>query len=238
MTSKGKLYLIPALLGPVAPERVLPSFNMDIVFRLNEFIVEEERTARRFLRSIGYTRSFDEVTLHVLNEHTKEEDTSAYLQSAKDGHDLGLLSEAGTPCIADPGSAIVRQAHLAGITIVPLVGPNSLLLALMASGLNGQYFTFHGYLPAKTDERAQKLKVLEKEAYSKHITHLFIETPYRNMQLLESIIQHCRPSTLLCIACDITLETEFIATKTVGEWKKKIPALGKRPAVFLIAEGH
>lgn len=238
MTSKGKLYLIPALLGPVAPERVLPSFNLDIIFRLNEFIVEEERTARRFLRSIGYTRSFDEVTLHVLNEHTKDEDTPAYLQSAKDGHDLGLLSEAGTPCIADPGSAIVRQAHLAGIIVVPLVGPNSLLLALMASGLNGQYFTFHGYLPAKTDERAQKLKVLEKEAYSKHVTHLFIETPYRNMQLLESIIQHCRPSTLLCIACDITLETEFIATKTVGEWKKKLPALGKRPTVFLIAEGY
>ena len=238
MTPQGKLYLIPALLGPVAPERALPGFNLDIIFRLNEFIVEEERTARRFLRSIGYTRSFDEVTLHVLNEHTKDEDTVAYLQSAKNGHDLGLLSEAGTPCIADPGSAIVRQAHLAGITVVPLIGPNSLLLALMASGMNGQYFTFHGYLPAKTDERAQKLKMLEKEAYTQHVTHIFIETPYRNMPLLESIIQHCRPATLLCIACDITLETEFIATKTIGEWKKKLPALGKRPTVFLIAEGY
>lgn len=238
MTAKGKLYLIPALLGPVAPERALPAFNMEIISLLNEFIVEEERTARRFLRSIGYTRSFDEVTLHLLNEHTKDEETSAYLQSAKDGRDIGLLSEAGTPCIADPGSAIVRQAHLAGITVVPLVGPNSLLLALMASGMNGQHFTFHGYLPAKTEERAQKLKMLEKEAYARHVTHLFIETPYRNMALLESVIQHCRPATLLCIACDITLETEFIATKTVGEWKKKLPSLGKRPAVFLIAEGY
>jgi 16S rRNA (cytidine1402-2'-O)-methyltransferase len=238
MTPKGKLYLIPALLGQVAPERALPSFNLEIISRLDEFIVEEERTARRFLRSIGYSRSFDEVTLHLLNEHTKDEETSAYLQSVKAGRDIGLLSEAGTPCIADPGSAIVRQAHLAGITVVPLIGPNSLLLALMASGMNGQHFTFHGYLPAKTDERAQKLKSLEKEAYMQHVTHLFIETPYRNMALLESIIQYCRPSTLLCIACDITLETEFIATKTVGEWKKKLPALGKRPAVFLIAEGY
>jgi len=238
MPPKGKLYLIPALLGPVGPERALPSFNTEIIFRLNEFIVEEERTARRFLRSIGYTRSFDEVTLHLLNEHTKDEDTSAFLQSAKDGHDIGLLSEAGTPCVADPGSAIVRQAHLAGITVVPLVGPNSLLLALMASGMNGQHFTFHGYLPVKTDERARKLKMLEKEAYARHVTNLFIETPYRNMSLLESILQHCMPSTLLCIACDITLETEFIATRTLAEWKKNLPTLRKRPTVFLIAEGY
>lgn len=238
VSTKGKLYLIPSLLGQAATDRSLPAFNLQIIMRLNEFIVEEERTARRFLRSIGYTRSFDEVTLHLLNEHTKDDDTSAYLQSAKDGNDVGLLSEAGVPCIADPGASIVRLAHLAGIAVVPLVGPSSLLLALMASGMNGQHFNFHGYLPAKTDERVRKLKMIEKDAYAHHATQLFIETPYRNMSLLESILQHCIPATLLCIACDITLETEFIATRTVAEWKKNVPSLGKRPAVFLIAEGY
>jgi len=238
MLLKGKLYLIPSLLGPGDSIRSLPEFNMQIILRLNEFIVEEERTARRFMRSIGYTRSFDEVRLHVLNEHTKTDDTSPYLKSAREGLDIGLLSEAGVPCIADPGATIVRQAHLAGITVVPLVGPSSLLLALMASGMNGQHFTFHGYLPAKTDERARKLKMIEKDACSQHATQLFIETPYRNMSMLESILQHCQPSTLLCIACDLTLETEFIATRTVAEWKKNLPVLGKRPAVFLLAEGY
>ena len=238
MPPKGKLYLIPSLLGPAAVDRSLPVFNMQIILRLNEFIVEEERTARRFLRSKGYTKSFDEVTLHLLNEHTKNDDTSAYLKSAKEGRDIGLLSEAGVPCIADPGASIVRLAHLTGITVVPLVGPSSLLLALMASGMNGQHFTFHGYLPAKTDERVRKLKIIEKEAYSNHSTQLFIETPYRNMSLLESILQNCMSATLLCIACDITLETEFIATRIVAEWKKNIPALGKRPAVFLLSEGY
>jgi 16S rRNA (cytidine1402-2'-O)-methyltransferase len=238
VTAKGKLYLIPTLLGPSAPDRALPAFNAQIILRLNEFIVEEERTARRFLRSIGYTRSFDEVTLHLLNEHTRNDDTSAYLKSVKEGRDIGLLSEAGVPCIADPGSSIVRLAHLAGITVVPLVGPSSLLLALMASGMNGQHFTFHGYLPAKTDERARKLKLIEKEAYSHHATQLFIETPYRNMALLEAVLQQCMPATLLCIACDITLDSEFIVTRTVAEWKKSLPVLGKRPAVFLLAEGY
>jgi 16S rRNA (cytidine1402-2'-O)-methyltransferase len=238
MISKGKLYLIPTLLGPSAPDRALPAFNTQIIMRLNEFIVEEERTARRFLRGIGYSRAFDEVTLHLLNEHTRNDDTSVYLKSAKEGHDIGLLSEAGVPCIADPGASIVRLAHLAGITVVPLVGPSSLLLALMASGMNGQHFTFHGYLPAKTDERARKLKLIEKEAYTQHCTQLFIETPYRNMALLESVMQQCMPSTLLCIGCDISLETEFIVTRTVAEWKKHIPKLGKRPAVFLLAEAY
>jgi 16S rRNA (cytidine1402-2'-O)-methyltransferase len=238
MHPKGKLYLIPSLLGPASTERSLPVFNIQIIFRLNEFIVEEERTARRFLRSIGYTRSFDEVTLHLLNEHTQNDDTSAYLKSAKEGHDIGLLSEAGVPCVADPGSSIVRQAHLAGITVVPLVGPSSLLLALMASGMNGQHFTFHGYLPAKTDERAKKLRMIEKDACSNHSSQLFIETPYRNMSMLESILQHCQPSSLLCIACDISLETEFIATRTLAEWKKNLPMLGKRPAVFILSEGY
>jgi 16S rRNA (cytidine1402-2'-O)-methyltransferase len=238
MLPKGKLYLIPSLLGFSAIDRSLPAFNMQIILRLNEFIVEEERTARRFLRSIGFTKSFDEVTLHLLNEHTKNDDISAYLNSAKDGHNIGLLSEAGVPCIADPGSAIVRLAHLSGITVVPLIGPSSLLLALMASGMNGQHFTFHGYLPAKTDERAKKLKMIEKEACLNHSAQLFIETPYRNMALLESILQQCSPSTLLCIACDITLDTEFIASRTLAEWKKKMPNLGKRPTVFILTEGY
>jgi 16S rRNA (cytidine1402-2'-O)-methyltransferase len=238
MSVKGKLYLIPSLLGPTSDIRLLPAVNLQLILRLNEFIVEEERTARRFLRSIGYTRSFEEVTLHILNEHTKNEDCSPFLEQAKNGKDIGLLSEAGVPCVADPGASLVREAHRTGITVVPLVGPSSLLLALMASGMNGQHFTFHGYLPAKTDERIKKLKLIEKDAYLNHSAQLFIETPYRNMSLLESIIQQCLPATLLCIACDITLETEFISTRPLAEWKRSKPNLAKRPAVFILAGGY
>ena len=234
----GSLYLFPVTLGDSDPLQVLPAHNIALMNEISHFIAEDARTARRTLAACGVKNIREKEIIEFNKQTDKNEVVQEFLGLVKSGKSVGLMSEAGCPAVADPGSEIVNAAHLNNISVIPLTGPSSLLLALMASGMNGQHFTFHGYLPAKTDERAQKLKILEKDAYAQHVTHLFIETPYRNMQLLDSIIQHCRPATLLCIACDITLETEFIATKTVGEWKKKLPVLGKRPAVFLISEGY
>lgn len=232
--SKGNLYLFPSTLGVTAVDDCLPPLNRHIINTLDHFIVEELRTARRFLKKAGYGGKIDDTAFFVLNEHTADEEISSYLEPALEGKSVGLMSEAGLPCIADPGHKIVALAHRKGIRVVPLTGPSSLMLALMASGFNGQQFTFHGYLPLKPHERTQALRNLEREARLTGYSQIFIETPYRNLSMLESIIATCHPDTRLCIAADLTLPDEFIATMPVSQWKKKVPDIQKKPAVFII----
>jgi 16S rRNA (cytidine1402-2'-O)-methyltransferase len=232
--AKGNLYLIPTPLGDTGFEQGMPASNMHLLKGIDTFIVEELRTARRFLRKAGYTTDFETVTFYLLNEHTPDSEAAAMLEKAMSGQAIGLLSEAGLPCIADPGNIVVRHAHQKGIRVIPLTGPSSIMLALMASGMNGQNFVFHGYLPVKPDERAKSLRDLENAASRGNQTQIFIETPYRNLQMLESILKTCHPSLMLCIAADLTLETEWIRSMTVKEWKKENPQLHKRPAVFLM----
>jgi len=234
MSQKGKLYLIPTPLGESDPTLVLPDQVLKFILTLDEFIVEELRTARRFLRKIGYTNDFDTVTFHILNEHTKIEETYSFLDSTLLGKNIGLLSEAGCPCLADPGNIVVQLAHQQNINVVPFVGPTSIILALIASGFNGQNFSFIGYLPKEKDQRKKKIKELERMAWSNGQTQIFIETPYRNMQLLKDIIDTCRNETLVCIATDITTAEENVKTKPVSEWKRKIPEINKKNTVFLI----
>jgi 16S rRNA (cytidine1402-2'-O)-methyltransferase len=232
--NKFKLYLIPASLGEGDPENFLPVRNFEIIKNLKIFIVEEIKTARRFLRSAGYEGNFDDIEFYINNEHTGDEDRMEIFQAFESRKDIGLLSEAGVPCIADPGSEIVQYAHEKGIQVIPLVGPSSILLALMASGFNGQNFVFHGYLPAKTNQRKQTIRSIEKDIYRKNQTQIFIEAPYRNRQLFESLIKICSSETKLCIATDITGENEFIKTKSIKKWKQKAPDIHKRPTVFLL----
>lgn len=234
MQEKGILYLIPSVIAENSAEAAIPDFNHDIINSLDEFIVEEERTARRFLKSIGYKNSFDKVKLHVFNEHTEKSDTSEFLKSPEEGKNVGLLSEAGCPCIADPGSEIVRYCHIHGIAVKPLVGPSSIILALMASGLNGQNFTFSGYLPVEKNERIRKIKELEIKAGKEKQSQIFMETPYRNQQLLNDIIKTCSPSTLLCIASEIMSDKEFVKTFSISEWKRQTPELHKKTVIFII----
>ncbi len=232
MTENGILYLIPTTLGDTAD--VIPVKVNQIINTIDEYIVENEKSARHYLKKIGIQKPLQEIILHTLNQHTEPQEISGYLKSISSGKNIGIISDAGCPGVADPGAEVVKLAHQKNITVIPLVGPSSILLALMASGFNGQSFTFNGYLPKERGERIKKLKDLEKSAQQKNQTQLFIETPYRNMHLLEDIIANCDGRTPLCIACDITLPTEFIKTKSVGEWKKQIPDLNKRPAIFLI----
>ncbi|MCD4790813.1 MAG: SAM-dependent methyltransferase [Bacteroidales bacterium] len=231
---KGKLFLIPSFLSDSSQSKVFPEWNTEIIYALNEFIVEEIKTARRFLRKIGYKNPFDEVEFHILNEHTDITQVQSYLNCINTGNSIGLLSEAGTPCIADPGAEIVRIAHQTNVQVIPLIGPSSIMLALMASGFNGQNFVFHGYLPIDKRERIKKLKELEHNAFKLNQTQIFIETPYRNNQMFRSIIDNCSAETLLCVACNITSGDEDILTKTIREWRKSIPDLHKKPVVFLI----
>lgn len=234
MSEKGHLYLIPASLGGDQITSIWPSGHVSLVNLLDEFIVENIRTARRFLRSAGYARSFDEVKFHLLNKHTKPEEIGHYLSSAFEGKSIGLLSEAGCPGVADPGQAIVAIAHEMNIRVIPLVGPSSILLALMASGFNGQQFAFNGYLPISKPERTNKLKQLENKAWQEDQTQIFMETPFRNNQLLDHLVSTLRKDTLLCVACDITMPTEFIKTQTIAAWKKEMPDLHKRTSIFLL----
>jgi len=230
----GSLFLIPTLLGDGPIIMVIPEGTMDIIKTIDIFIVEEIRTARRFLKKAGITKSFEDITFFILNEHTKPEDLSSYLLPAKTGKNIGLLSEAGTPCIADPGSNLVNLAHNSGIRVVPCTGPSSLFLALMASGFNGQNFCFSGYLPIEREKRNRKIKELEKVLYEKDQTQLFIETPYRNNQMIQSIIDICQMDTKLCLAVDLTSGAEWISVKSIREWKKNKPDLNKHPCVFLL----
>ena len=231
--SAGKLYLIPVGLGGENDGTLLPEATRDVARRLRTFVVESPKSARRFLHAIGHPLPLQQIEMHVLDEHTR--DTEPLLQLLASGADCGLMSEAGCPAVADPGAALVRRAHAAGVAVVPLVGPSSVLLALMASGLNGQRFAFHGYLPADQAGRARRLREIETQAAS--ATQIFIETPYRNTALLRSILEECRGDTLLCIAADLTLPTAMVATRVIAEWKKKPPDLDRRPAVFLLYRG-
>lgn len=236
MTSqKGTLYLIPGPLGDGEVEQVIPFYNLQIIRRLDVFVVEELRTARRFLRKCGFTGNFDETLLFLLNEHTAMEEVPSFLEPAKMGKDIGLISEAGCPAVADPGSALVRAAHESGIHVLPLSGPSSIIIALMASGLNGQQFSFHGYLPVKEPERIKKIKEIERDAHKTGQTHIFIEAPYRNRQMIESITRNCMDQTMLSISCNLTMPDEEVYTDTILNWKKRSYNPGKRPAVFLIS---
>ena len=231
--SKGTLYLIPTLLGH-GTEAVIPQSSREVIHKLTEFIVEQEKSARHFLKAVAYPLSLDELILHPLNKHTLPEDIMSYLDSAASGGDVGLLSDAGAPAVADPGAEIVKLAHHKNIKVVPLAGPSSILLALMSSGFNGQNFSFIGYLPIQQEERIKAIKQIEQNAYRSHTTQIFMETPFRNQNLLKDIVFNCKSDTSLCIACDLTLPSEFVQTKTVSEWKGKLPDLHKRPAIFLI----
>ncbi|SDC06409.1 16S rRNA (cytidine1402-2'-O)-methyltransferase [Williamwhitmania taraxaci] len=226
--------MIPTTLGEGNPADVLPIHTIEIAQSLTCFVVEDLRSARRFLSSIKVKNPIDSLTFFELNEHTHHSIIYPMLKPAQQGVDIGLLSEAGAPAVADPGAPLVRMAHENNIRVVPLTGPSSILLSLMASGLNGQNFAFQGYLPIKPPERQRKLRDLEALSAREKQTQVFIEAPYRNMQLLNDILSTCRNNTLLCIAVDITLETEYICTKTVKEWKHALPELHKRPAIFLL----
>ncbi len=230
----GTLYLIPTPLGDSPLDRVLPEETRRIATGLSTFIVEHAKTARAFLKQLGTVLPLQQLTLLELNEHTKAAELDALLAPLLAGHDVGLISEAGCPAVADPGADLARLAHRHGIPVKPLVGPSSILLALMGSGLVGQRFAFHGYLPAKPEERAKALRELEKRADKDNAAQAFIETPYRNRAMLETILATCRDDTLLSVACDLTLDTEYVATKPVAGWRGEAPVLDKRPCVFLI----
>jgi 16S rRNA (cytidine1402-2'-O)-methyltransferase len=232
---KGRLFLIPVTLGNNDTiNKVLPEYNNLTIHKIKIFIVEQIRTARRFLRAVNHPVAIDDITFLELNKHTDIQAVSGYLNYAAKGEDIGLLSEAGTPCIADPGAIIVEKAHEKGIKIKPLVGPNSIIIALMASGFNGQHFLFHGYLPIENSQRNKKIKELEINIYKNNQTQIFIETPYRNNKMLDTLLNILKPETKICIAADITLKTEFIKTLPVKLWKKEKVNLHKRPVVFLI----
>jgi len=229
----GRIYLIPVTLGGDDFLAVIPERVISLTRQLRFFIVEDLRSARRFLRLIDKEFPIDEAVFFELNEHTDDSDIAHFLDPALKGSDIGVLSEAGLPGIADPGAEIVRIAHKKKISVTPLSGPSSILLALISSGLNGQNFTFNGYLPVKPDERSSKLRELEKKAHD-GFTQIFMETPYRNQRMLDSIINTCHNETMLCIAIDITLPTESIRTMKVSEWKKDQPSIDDKLVVFVM----
>lgn len=234
MSKKGKLYLIPTTLGDSEIISVIPENVSNIIEDLQYFIVENIRSARRYIRKVSKTKNIDELTFFELNKHTKPEVVSSFLKPCFSGNSIGVISEAGNPGIADPGALAVAEAHRKNISIVPLVGPSSILLALISSGMNGQSFAFNGYLPINDNERIKKIQYLEKKSKAENQTQIFMETPFRNMKMLDAVLQTCRNNTILCIATDITLESEFIKTKSVAEWKKQKLQLNKRPTVFVL----
>lgn len=231
--NKGRLFLIPSPLGDYDPAEVIPAGTLNVLKGIKTFVVEEMRTARRYLSAAGLKGHIAELEFHELNEHTAPADVDKLI-ALFDRGDVGLISEAGLPAVADPGAALVALCHRHGIAVVPLVGPSSLMLALMASGLDGQSFAFRGYLPAKTDERRAAIRRCEKDSSSFRQSQIFIETPYRNDSLLTDLLDQLSPSTRLCIAADITLPDAFIRTDTVASWRKQKPLIGKRPCVFII----
>ena len=231
---KGILYLIPVTLGDSPLKHVIPAYTLDVIRKIDHFAVEDLRSARRYLKKAGITLAIDDLRFFTLNEHTGDAELPDILSVLLEGHSMGILSEAGVPAVADPGSRLVSLAHQNQIRVVPLVGPSSILLALMASGMNGQSFRFHGYLPIKKPQRIQRLKQIEKAVREHQTTQIFMETPYRNMSLLEDVMSTCNDDIRLCIAADISLQSEFIQTKTVREWRQDLPNIHKRPAVFLL----
>lgn len=227
------LYLVPVTLGG-APAEVLPSPALEIVRSLEDFVVEDAKSARAFLSACGMPKPLRELRFSQLNEHTAPADVPGLLAPLRDGRALGMLSEAGCPAVADPGAALVAAAHEAGFTVAPLVGPSSILLALMASGLDGQRFAFCGYLPRDATARASRIKELEARSRRERETQVFIETPYRNDALAAALVEACSPATRLCIASSLTLPEESIVTRKIADWRRKPPAVGRRPAVFLL----
>jgi 16S rRNA (cytidine1402-2'-O)-methyltransferase len=230
----GTLYLIPVPLAEQAAAKSFTPYLVDTINSVKEYIVENEKTARRFLKEVGLKTPQSELTIHDYGKHNRDSNINEFFKGLVAGKDVGLMSEAGCPGVADPGSEIVAEAHRRGIKVIPLVGPSSILLAIMASGFNGQSFTFHGYLPIDKVERSKKIKELELSAQKNSQTQLFIETPFRNNPMLEEILRSCSPKTRLCIACDLTSADEFVQTKSIDDWKRKIPDLHKRPTIFLI----
>ena len=217
--------------------RVLPEYNADIIRSINYFVVENLRTGRRFLSRVGMGRPIDTLKMAELNEHTAPAEVEALIAPILAGEDCAMISEAGCPGVADPGAALAALCHRHGVRVVPLVGPSSILLALMASGMNGQSFAFNGYLPVKTPERQRALRNLERRARSEHQSQIFIEAPYRNRQMLEAIVASCAPDTRVTVAVDITADSERIVTRSVAEWRRAMPDdLHKRPAIFIIGE--
>ena len=232
--------MIPTTLGECDVDKILPLYVKEHLHSLDEFIVENSKTARAFLKKMNIPTPQNKLKIHVLNKHTPKDEIHGFLNSCRNGTNIGLISEAGCPGVADPGAEITNIAQNEDIQVVPLVGPSSILLALMASGMNGQSFTFNGYLPIEKSERKKKLQNLEKNSRNYNQTQIFIETHYRNDKLIDSIYQNLQGNTKLCIACDLSLVSEYIKTKTVHEWKKvSKPNLEKRPCIFLIhAHGY
>ncbi len=229
------LYLIPVTLGDTPHDRVLPTYNAAVIRGIRHFIVEEVRTARRFLKQVDRSIDIDALTFYPMGKHADVARFSSYLEPLRKGEDVGVISEAGCPAVADPGADVVAIAQREGLTVVPLVGPSSILLAVMGSGFNGQSFAFHGYLPIDAAARGKRLKQLEARAAAEDQTQLFIETPYRNAKLFADICHHCSPKTRLCVAAGLTTEQEYIRTRRIADWKKcGLPDLGKIPAIFLI----
>ncbi|MBR6539535.1 MAG: SAM-dependent methyltransferase [Bacteroides sp.] len=228
------LYLIPVTLGDTSIEKVLPAYNKEVIMAIRHFIVEDIRSARRFLKKVDSSIDIDSLTFYPLNKHTPAEAIASYLLPLQKGESMGVISEAGCPAVADPGADVVAIAQQKKLKVVPLVGPSSILLSVMGSGFNGQSFAFNGYLPIEPPERAKKLKLLEQRVYAEHQTQLFIETPYRNNKMLEDILHNCRPQTKLCIAANVTCEDESICTRTIKEWKGNLPDLNKIPCIFLL----
>ncbi|MBL8429674.1 MAG: SAM-dependent methyltransferase [Dechloromonas sp.] len=231
----GTLFLIPVPLGPTAPQESLPANVLAAIRPLAYFVVEQAKTTRAFLKAAGTDLPLQELQLQELNEHTKASELDRLLEPLRAGHDVGLLSEAGCPAVADPGANLVALAQREGIRVVPLIGPSSLLLALMASGLNGQRFAFQGYLPAKEADRTRMLRELEGESKKRQQTQIFIETPYRNRAMFDAILQTCQPMTRLTVATDLTLPGESVLTRPIQSWKKQTPPeIERRPTVFLL----
>lgn len=232
--SSGKLYLIPSPLGENDPAEVIPSYVLDLLKNINHYVVEEFRTVRRYLSRAGLKGSIEKLLMYELNEHTPQAQIEGYVKVLLEGNDVGLISEAGLPAVADPGAQLVALAHAYGIEVCPLVGPSSLMLALMGSGLNGQCFAFTGYLPVKPDERKAKIKLIEKVSSQLSQSQIMIETPYRNGQLFADLLAVCSSKTRICVAADITLPTQTILTKSIAAWKKSPIEIGKRPCVFIL----
>jgi 16S rRNA (cytidine1402-2'-O)-methyltransferase len=228
------LFLVPNVLSDANWQSVLPARIFPVLTNTRYFVVENIRTARRFMKQVNKEIDIDALTFYELNKHTSPNEIPSFLKPLKNGEDVAVISEAGCPGVADPGADIVKLAHKNGFSVVPLVGPSSILMALMASGLNGQNFAFNGYLPVHKGERAKAIIQLEKKAKNEQQTQIFIEAPYRNNQLIEDLLKNCSSSTLLCIAANITANNEFIRTKNIQEWKKNVPDLHKQPAIFLI----
>lgn len=228
------LYLLPVTLGDTPVDKVLPAYNREVIRGIKHFIVEDVRSARRFLKKVDAEINIDELTFYPLNKHTSAEEVSGYLKPLEEGAPMGVISEAGCPAVADPGADVVAIAQRKNLRVVPLVGPSSILLSVMGSGFNGQSFAFHGYLPIEPGERTKRLKELESCIYTESQTQLFIETPYRNNKMAEEILRTCRPQTKLCIAANLTCDGEYIRTKSVKEWKGKLPDLNKIPCIFLL----